>query len=107
MVIRALDLVQQCYNWSDGDVIFHAIDDALGRGNDVTVSFEGVDTLPSSFVNAALIPLLSKYSFNDIRARLHFIHTNSQMNDMIRKRFAFETASYPPQPKRLHAQAAY
>ena len=100
MVIRALDLVPQCYNWADGDVIYHAIDDLLHRGYSVTVSFEGVDTLPSSFVNAAFIPLLDKYSFGDIKSRLRFINTNSQINDMIKRRFAFETSSYPPERKR-------
>ena len=106
VIFRALSLVPQCYNWADGDVIFHAIDDSLSRGKDVTVSFEGVDSLPSSFVNAALIPLLAKYSFKDIKSRLHFTHTNSQINDIIRKRFAFETASYPPLPKKRTLQHA-
>lgn len=106
VILRALSLVPQCYNWADGDVLFHAIDDSLGRGRDVTVSFEGVDALPSSFVNAALIPLLSKYTFNDIRSRLHFIHTNSQINDIIKKRFAFETSSYPPAPRSRSLQHA-
>lgn len=107
MVIRALDLVRQCYNHADGDIIYHAIEQRLLAGEDVTLSFEGVSTLPSSFVNAALIPLLSQFSFEQIKRRLRFAHTNSQMNAMIRSRFNFEADQYPPDRSRGASRLAH
>ncbi|PLT16262.1 MULTISPECIES: STAS-like domain-containing protein [Ralstonia] len=90
MVIRALDYVKQCYSNADGQVIFRLIVDPIQQGESVTVSFDGVDAVPSSFVNSAFIALLEKVSFDRIKATLRFEGSNRQINDMIRSRFAFE-----------------
>lgn len=107
MVIRALDLVRHCYNHADGEIIYHAIEERLRAGEDVVLSFDGVSTLPSSFVNAALIPLLAQFSFDQIKRRLKFANTNSQMNAMIRSRFNFEADQYPPNHSRPTSRLAH
>lgn len=91
MVIRALDHVRDCYSWDTGAVIGAMLRDAFARGETVTLSFQGVSDVPSSFVNAALISLLDSYSFDFIKAHLRVIDGNRQIVDMIRHRFAFET----------------
>lgn len=88
--IRVLEHVDQCYNSADGQVIHDIVLSALRSEESVTVSFHGVDSVPSSFVNSALIALLKDLPFTTIKGRLRFIDTNSQINDMIRSRFAFE-----------------
>lgn len=90
MVIRALNYVQQCFNNADGRKILKVILPLMLKGKTVTVSFEGVPSLPSSFVNSAFIALLDHMSFSKIRKQLRFVHTNSQMNEMIKSRFEFE-----------------
>ncbi len=90
MVIRALDYVQQCFNNADGNKILRVILPLLKQGKVVVVSFEGVPSLPSSFVNSAFIALLDHMTFSAIRKQLRFSHTNSQMNEMIKSRFEFE-----------------
>ena len=90
MVVRALDLVAHCYTQEDGNTIFRAISPILRKGEIVELSFDGVDTVPSSFVNAALINLLESVSFDTIKSNLRFVNTTRQINEMIRTRFDFE-----------------
>jgi len=90
MVINVLDHVERCYSNADGEVILSLIQPLLFRGNRVTVSFAGVDSVPSSFVNSAFIPLLEDFSFDFIRKHLHFSNSTKQINQMIKGRFEFE-----------------
>jgi hypothetical protein len=90
MVIKVLDHVERCYSNADGEVIFALIQPIISKGEQVTVSFAGVDSLPSSFVNSAFIPLLEHYSFDIIRRSLRFVDSTKQINEMIKKRFDFE-----------------
>jgi phosphatidylserine/phosphatidylglycerophosphate/cardiolipin synthase-like enzyme len=92
MVIRALDIVAQCYSNADGQKIYEAVYDYVARGEEVTVSFDGVDAVPSSFVNTAFIALLEHFPFQRIRETLSFSKTTPQINEMIRTRFAFESS---------------
>ena len=59
----------------------------------MTVSFEGVSYVSTSFVNSALafINLLENFTFNTIKAKLSFIKSTIQINKLIKERFAFET----------------
>ncbi|NHZ83696.1 DUF4325 domain-containing protein [Massilia sp. CCM 8695] len=89
-MIRVLDFVDRCYNGEDGQVIHDIIVSRLPTEVELFVSLEGVDSVPSSFVNVAFISLLDFLSFNEIKRRLRFVNTNSQINEMIKSRFAFE-----------------
>ncbi|WLW63699.1 STAS-like domain-containing protein [Achromobacter aegrifaciens] len=88
--IRLLEYVPHCYNGDDGRVIRDLLTGYLKRQEPVTVSFSGVQSVPSSFINVALISLLSSFSFEQIRRQLRFVDTTSQINEMIRTRFNFE-----------------
>lgn len=90
MVIRILDHVMQCYTQADGEVIAGVITACLKSGENAVVSFSGVHGVPSSFINAAFISLLDEFTFADIRAKLTFIHSTKQINELIKKRFDFE-----------------
>lgn len=92
MVIRALDVVPRCYSNSDGQQLFKVVSEYLRRGEPIVISFEGVDTLPSSFVNCAFIPLLDLFDFGKIKETLSFSNTTPQINEMIKSRFAFEVS---------------
>jgi hypothetical protein len=98
MVIRALDLVPQCYSQEDGHKVYKVIQPLLSKGEQIELSFEGVDTVPSSFVNTALIRLLDVISFDRIRSNLRFVNTTKQINEMIKMRFDFEVNKRPHSP---------
>jgi hypothetical protein len=89
-LIRVLDLVDRCYNSNDGQVVHDAIERQWTSGDTVTLSFDGVDSVPSSFVNVALISFLEQHDFDEIKRKLRFVNTSSQINEMIRSRFSFE-----------------
>jgi hypothetical protein len=95
MVIRALDIVTQCYSQEDGHKVYKAIAPLLSKGERIELSFEGVDVVPSSFVNTALIRLLDIVSFDRIRSNLRFVNTTKQINEMIKMRFDFEINKRP------------
>ncbi|MBY0055005.1 STAS-like domain-containing protein [Brevibacillus agri] len=90
MVINILDHVERCYSNADGDIIFALIKPKLAAGQKVTISFSGVDSVPSSFVNSAFIALLDDFTFEHVRSHLKFINTTKQINEMIKSRFSFE-----------------
>lgn len=71
----------------DGFLLLNIIRPHLQQGEKVIISFDGVDSLPSSFVNTALLPLLHDLPFSKIKEYLSFEDTNSQINSMIKDRF--------------------
>ncbi|WP_373889861.1 STAS-like domain-containing protein [Massilia sp. H6] len=90
MVIRALDIVRRCYSQDDGQKIYDVLCPRLTRGERIELSFDGVDTVPSSFINTSLIKLLDVVSFDTIKTNLRFVNTTKQINEMIKSRFDFE-----------------
>lgn len=90
MVINVLDHVERCYSNDDGNVIFSLIKPSISAGTQVVVSFKGVSSVPSSFVNSAFIELLEHFTFDEIRANLRFVNSTRTINEMIKKRFDFE-----------------
>jgi hypothetical protein len=87
VTIRPLEHVPHCYTSNDGAVIGGMILQALDAGEDVTVSFEGVDSVPSSFVNSAFLDLLDHYDYETLKQRLKITHSTRQINHMIKSRF--------------------
>ena len=92
MVIKPLDFLKHCYTNEDGAEVYGRIAPALKAGQNVVVSFEGIDAVPSSFVNSAFIELLHDLSFAQIKQQLSFIHSNKTIKLMIKSRFEFEVA---------------
>lgn len=91
MVIKPLDFLEHCYTSEDGAKVFKKIHPLIKEGKRVIISFEGVDSVPSSFVNEAFIKLLDDISFAQIKSLLSFSKSTKQINEMLRKRFEFET----------------
>ena len=73
--------------WADtnaqGDLVFPILHDALKNGP-VTLSFAGIDTVTTSFVNSCLIPLLDHFPFSQIKSDLRVTDSSKQINDVIR-----------------------
>jgi hypothetical protein len=86
-MIVALDHVKQCFNAEDGAVILRVLEGQLLREPLVTLSFSGVPSVTSSFVNAALVPFLQKHGIQWVREHLRFVEATRQVADMIRRCF--------------------
>jgi STAS-like domain of unknown function (DUF4325) len=89
MVIRILDHVAHCSTYADGDAIYQIIKPSFVKGEDVTLSFDGVDAVPSSFINASVVRLIESVSLDEIKAHLRVVDSTKQINDLIRGRIAF------------------
>lgn len=89
-LVKVFKHVNQCYSNEDGQVIHREIINKLSDGKNVTVSFDNVDGVTSSFVNSALIELLEDYTFDFIKTKIKFTNTSKQINDIINQRFKFE-----------------
>jgi hypothetical protein len=90
-VIRIIDHVKTYSTYHDGEVIYQMIVDELRAGRPVTLSFEGIKSIPSAFVNAALVKRLEEFDFNYIRSRLSIVNSTRQINRLIKDRFHFAT----------------
>lgn len=88
-MIKVLDHIIACYSNSDGEVIQKLIKQKM-TDEVITISFSGVNSISSSFVNTAFIDLLDTYSFDDIRNKLKFIDSSRSINSIIKRRFDFE-----------------
>ena len=85
-LIIALDLVPQCFTYSDGRTVGQEIERAIGDGNVVTLSFHGVTNVPSSFVNGLVIPLIDRLSVSIVKSKLRIVDSTRQINSLIRSR---------------------
>ena len=95
MVIRILDHVERCSTYADGNTIFELIAPLIEAGKDVTLSFEGIDAVPSSFINASVVRLVEKVPLLEIKKRLKVIDSTRQINELIRGRIAFLESAKP------------
>jgi hypothetical protein len=87
MVIRILDIVSAADTAAQGAAVFARVRPVLAVTDDVvTISFDGVKTATSSFVNVAFVQLLDFMSVSDIKRRVRVIRSTRQINDMIRTR---------------------
>ncbi|MGE4471058.1 MAG: STAS-like domain-containing protein [Desulfovibrio sp.] len=87
--IKITDHLNRWLTNEDGAVIFEQIRPYLEKDEPVVVSFEGVSSVPTSFVNSAFLELLVSFPFSKIKEKLTFVHTNRQINAIINKRFQF------------------
>lgn len=92
MVIFIKDQVDHCYTSQDGQKIFDTIFRVLKTKNSVLLDFQGIDAVSSTFVNVALVRLLSYFSFDEIKKTVGFINSNKNINSMIKSRLTFESS---------------
>ncbi|MEY8462963.1 STAS-like domain-containing protein [Streptococcus merionis] len=91
VTIIVKDIVANHSDNASGQQLYEVIIDELTRHESVTISFEGIPYISTSFVNTAFINLLQDYTFPQIKEKLKFTRTTKQINELIKSRFAFET----------------
>lgn len=91
VTIRILEHVRSVSSYGDGEVIYRIIVEEFRHHRPVTLSFDGIKSVSSAFVNSALIRLIEDFDFDFIRAHLHIVDSTRQINRIIKDRFAFAT----------------
>jgi len=92
MVIQVRQFVDAANTADKGSLVLSAILNALRSDDKVTVSFHGVTTATSSFVNVAFVGLLDYLSLSEIKRRIRVVDSTRQINDMIKTRLERETS---------------
>jgi STAS-like domain of unknown function (DUF4325) len=93
MVIRIRDFVSGANTSEEGEIVFDRFSSELTKKSaGVIVSFEGIQTATSSFVNAAFVELLNKFSYAELKSRVRVTNSTRQINDMIRTRLERSSA---------------
>lgn len=95
VTIRIRDHVKQASSYDDGQIIYRLIAEKLASGDTVDVSFEGINAVPSAFVNAAFVQLLEVTPIEKIREKLRFSDSTRFINELIKNRFAFVSRHTP------------
>lgn len=90
MVICIRDFVDYAHTNQEGDIILNQIAPSIYNGEVVVVSFKGISSVTSSFLNSAFIPLLDRVPFSELKNRMKFIDSNRTINDSILRRFRIE-----------------
>lgn len=83
MVIRVQSHVNRCYSAADGAVIEALLRAPFARGEQVTLSFQGITDVTSSFVNSALVCFLRSYPMDWLKAHLRIHDVTPQIGDMV------------------------
>jgi len=89
MVIKIVDYVEKPSTYDDGEIIYRMISPEMKRGEKVVVSFAGIASVPSAFVNSALIRLLEEFSYDEVKSRLVITDSTKHINELIKSRFDF------------------
>ena len=55
---------------TEGTVLYCAIESALKNNDLIFLSFEGINTISSSFLNSSLGSLVDKYGFNILKVKI-------------------------------------
>jgi hypothetical protein len=95
MVVHISDLVQGCDTADDGLIVRDSLLHALHAEFYATVTFAGISTVTTSFVNAAFVDLLRHMSLDQIKRRVRVVDATRQINDMIRQRLMFAAEHLP------------
>ena len=90
MVILVNALIDAAVSEEDGAIVFKRLREALETHEIVTLSFSGLKTATTSFVNTAFVPLLDSYTFSEIKLRVKVIESTRQINHMIKWRLETE-----------------
>lgn len=93
--IEILEHVSSASTYEDGGKIFCLLKEQIDRNENVELSFTGISSVPSAFVNAAIVQLLEHFEFSRIRAQLRFVNSTRHINQLIKSRFDFAVKQPP------------
>ena len=91
-LIRIKDHVSHASTYEEGDVIFTLLQGAFQRSTPVELSFDGINAVPSAFINAALVRLVEDHDMSEVKRLLRISNSNRGINEMIKQRFDFVEA---------------
>lgn len=85
-VIRIYDIVEGSVAVSseDGVHVFRAIDEAISQDEIAVLNFESIDLITSTFLNAAIGQLYSKYKSDQLRMQLRLLNMDEDDKKLLK-----------------------
>lgn len=90
MVLIVRNYVVGANTNEEGTIVYNLICQSIYNGDHVTLSFKGITSISSSFLNSAFVPLFDHVSIDHVKRHLRIIDSNNFINGMIIKRFKQE-----------------
>lgn len=87
--IRILEHVSAASTYEDGGKIFALVRQHIAAEEVVELSFEGISSVPSAFINAGIVQLLEEFPFSQIKTYLRVVNSTKHINQLIKSRFDF------------------
>ena len=87
MVIKIVDYIEKPSTYDDGQIICDVISQRMRKGEKAVVSFSGIASVPSAFVNSAFIRLLEEFSYDEIKSLLVIADSTRHINELIKSLF--------------------
>lgn len=87
VTIRVSDYAHEAYSNKDGDALYLVIKEHIDDDDPIVLSFEGMTSISSSFLNSSLVRVKKEYGITKIKTQFKFIKTTPSINSTIRFRF--------------------
>lgn len=94
MVVAVRDLAGGADTAEQGRRVYEVLSRELSQHQQVIISFAGVETVTSSFINTALAPLFTAISSEEFKRRVRIVEVTRQIADSIRLRLDERTPSF-------------
>lgn len=88
VTITIKDHVSEGFTNDDGALLYGVIKEYLHKNDTIILSFEGMTSISSSFLNSSLVQVKEEIGFSELKRRFKFIKTNQSINSTIRTRFS-------------------
>lgn len=87
--IEILEHVSTASTYEDGGKILKLIQQALAKNEPVELSFQGITSVPSAFINSAIVELIEIFPLSTIKEKISFTNTTRHINHLIKSRIEF------------------
>jgi len=85
MKLTVSDIVAGTFSNADGLVLKLAIDNALAYNEQVIISFEGISSLSSSFLNSSIGEIFEHYGKDGLQRRLKMTNYTPTVLNIVKK----------------------
>jgi hypothetical protein len=96
VALRVIDVVDAADTAAQGEILRARILPALRTGDQLRLSFDGIVSATSSFVNSAFVETLHSIPFDRFKAQVRIVDATGQITEMIRTRMTREAERLQP-----------
>lgn len=81
--IKIKDITTGTFTNDDGLSVFNSIDSAISENNTIILSFEGISSLSSSFLNSSFGEIIEKFGFDFLKNKIKITKYTPQLSNLI------------------------